>query len=56
MGALWKLGMVNMDATIILHIHNEFQDQDITDHPKAFYENTEKYFQQLTILFASSLS
>jgi hypothetical protein len=56
MGALRKLGMVNMDATIILHIHNEFQAQDITDHPKAFYENTKKYFQQLTILFVSSLS
>ena len=56
MGSLWKLGMVNMDATIILHIHNEFQAQDITDHPKAFYENTEKYFQQLTILFMRSLS
>jgi hypothetical protein len=56
MGTLRKLGMVNMDTTIILHIQNEFQAQDITDHPKEFYENTEKYFQKLTILFASSLS
>jgi len=55
MGALRNLGMVNMDAIIILQIHNEFQAQDITDHPKEFYENTKKYFQQLTILFALSL-